>query len=111
MPQNDPDLWKGLVAYLAAALSTVSLWAWKHTHGKISENTIAIERKADSRSLDAVLARLDLALANQRHDNQRIFDQIQQVTETHSDFAQKCVEELGKRPTRDECRMLWHKES
>lgn len=102
MLQHDPRFWEAIAAYLAAALASVSLWAWKHTHG-------LIKSKAEATTVESVLIRLEHALADQRLDNQRIFDRIDDVVTSHSNFAQQCVQELGKRPTREECQTLWHK--
>lgn len=102
MPQNDPNIWAEIAAFFAATLSIVSAWIWKHTHGLIS-------KKAETVIVDDLVQRFETAAKNSREDSQRIFDQIKEVTETHSAFAQKCIEEIGKRPTREECQIIWHK--
>ena len=100
MPQSDPGFWTEVAAGLAAVLSGISAWAWVHTHGIIG-------KKAEVRTVDELLVRFEAAIQNQCFDNQRIFDQIKDVVDTHSAFAQECVKELGKRPTRDECQVFW----
>lgn len=100
MPQNDPNYIAEIAAALGVAATAISAWAWKHTHGLIG-------RKAEAATVESMVDRFDRAFQNQREDNQRIFDAIDRVTRSHSDFASKVMEELGKRPTRDECTTYW----
>ena len=103
MPQNDATTLEAIIAWLAAALSAVTAWAWAHTHG-------LVKAKADASSLDTLISRVEKAHAEQREDNKAIFKQIEKVADAHIAFAQQCAEEFGKRPTREECRTIWHRE-
>ena len=102
MPQNsDPNMWAEIAAYFAAALATVTAWAWKHTHGVIG-------RKAESATVESLMQRIDRTFENHRQDTQRIYDEISDVSTSLRNHVEKVTEELGKRPTRDECQRFWH---
>lgn len=101
---------------VGTAFMAITSWAWKSTHSTIKEKADAaqvlviaaeVKSKADSRIVDGIMERVESIFDNQRHDNQRIFEAIESVNKLHSEFAQKCAEEFGKRPTRDECGRLW----
>jgi len=128
MPDKDPATWEGIAAGLGAALSLISTWAWKHTHGVIkskadahvvsniekdvrtkadastvSSLSTAVQDKASSAQLIEVTSTLNRMCKEHREDSQRIFDQISDVMSEHQKFTEKALEELGKRPTREEC--------
>lgn len=102
MPQNDPGFWELLAAGIAACAASISAWSWKHTHGLISG-------KAELSQMSSLISRFERACIEQREDNQRIFDQIKDISGAFSMQSQHVIEELGKRPTREECRNIWHK--
>ena len=67
-----------------------------------------MKEKADAGHVQKILDRVDVAFANQREDTRQIFEEIKAIAETHNAFAQECIRELGKRPTRDECSRFWN---
>lgn len=95
MPQNDPGFWETIAVAMAGLATTVSAWAWKYTHSVLG-------KKAESSTVEALLARFDRSCREQREDNQRIFEQIRSISESFSAHSTHIAEELGKRPTRDE---------
>lgn len=112
----DPSFWAEIAAYFAAALASISGWAWRHTNSLVKEKadgaavvTLAAEvkEKADDRRVESVASRLEVAFANQREDNQRIFQQISKVADSHTAFTERVIEALGSRPTREEVREMW----
>lgn len=132
MPQNDIGTLEAIAAWLAMALSAVTAWAWRHTHGLLKEKASAavvnelgesvkekaegaavvllaaqIKEKADNARVMDVTERLERAFGNQREDNQRIFGEISRVAQAHQAFTEKVIEELGRRPTREECAVMW----
>ena len=118
MPQNDPVTMEAVVSYLGAALASVTGWAWKHTHSLVKEKANAsevillaasVKDKADSIRVDKLVDGITHLVDNQREDNNRIFDAITNVVETHTAFSQKMTEEMGRRPTREECSVIWHR--
>lgn len=109
--EGDPTMWKEIAAYFAAALSAVTAWAWKHTHGMVRDKADAkavaalaleVKEKANVDFVNAIVGRIDLIAQNQREDSKQVLGEIHQVTEAHSRFTEKVIEELGKRPTREE---------
>ena len=78
MPEKDPTLWSDIAASLAAILGVLTMWAWKRTH-------ILLDSKASASSVDILVQRLEKTI------------------DAHTRFVEKAIEELGKRPTRDEC--------
>ena len=96
----------GEPGWLATATATVavavSAWAWKHTHGLIGT-------KAEMKTVESLVMRFEQTAQQQREDNQRIFDKIEEVTDAFHMHVEKIAEELGKRPTRDECNMIVHR--
>lgn len=95
---------QSILGWAVGALGAIGTWAWKHTHG-------LIKQKADVVTMDSLVARMETALSNQREDNGRIFEKIDTITTTHANFVAKTIEELGKRPTREECQVIWHRDA
>ena len=113
MQETDPDFWKWLAGTASAALGGLSLWVVSIVNGTVKEKADAaavvtlaaeVKAKADEKMVDSVIDRLDTIINNQRTDVKNIFDKIDETNKTHSLFAQKIAEEMGKRPTRDEWR-------
>jgi len=119
---SDPTFWQWLTGGLATALGSMSLWVASVAHSSVKEKADAadvvtlaasvkvtadalasdVRGKADSHAVTAILSRLDLIISNSREDSKRFFDKIDETNRTHALFAQKVMEEMGKRPTREE---------
>jgi len=102
MPQNDPASWEAIAGYFAAAFSAVTLWAWRHTQSVLG-------KKAEASLVQQLIDRFDETSKENRSDAQRIYNEIREVTDAFHMHVEKVAEELGKRPTRDECRQIWHR--
>lgn len=111
----------GFVLWLTGGLCTVIgvivVWAWKHTHAliktKAEERAITtlaamVKEKADDSRVTFVVDRVEKMFSNQREDNNHVFSEIAKVADSHSRFTEKMIEELGKRPTREECAWRGH---
>ena len=100
MPDKDPNMWAEALGYCSAALGAITMWAWKRTHNQL-------DTKADVSTVDKLVLRVEVAANNQREDNNKLFTEIAKVMDAHTRFVEKAIEELGKRPTREECMESW----
>lgn len=129
MPNNiEPGFWSELGPWIAGAYGAMMTWAWKHTHGilkaKAEATTVdalttsmqskatvqdvltlagVVKDKAEGKELSEARRLLDQLFAHHREDSKAILEKISGVCSMHQMFTEKALEELGRRPTREEC--------
>lgn len=78
-----------------------------------SERIAVIEEKVDAKAeasrVETIAGNLTEAFKQQREDAQRTVDAIARIADSHHEFTQHVLTELGKRPTRDECVHILHR--
>lgn len=100
MPERMNGFFTEIIGYLAVALGAITMWAWKRTHNEL-------DTKASMITVDNLVHRFEIAATAQREDTRKLFDEISKAMDLHNRFVEKALDELGKRPTREECMASW----
>lgn len=100
MPERSFEFFSETIGYLAVALGAITMWAWKRTHNEL-------DTKASAATVEGLIQRFEKAANNQREDTAKLFSEISRAMDAHARFVEKALEELGKRPTREECMASW----